>query len=137
MLDERGLLPQCTISLLSKMYGAGRVPITTRLVNGRGVEYFKQPFTLLLFSLLTSLSLPLFFFLFTCALVKCTHDPVSATAVHVWNLHDIMLYFWDQWDEWRYSESPHCGTDLLAGCSNCLLARELFTYRCITASCNF
>lgn len=113
-------------SLLSEMYGAGRVPITTRFFNGRGVEYFKQPFALLL-------SLPVFFS-FACALVKCTHDPVSAAAVHVWNLHDIMLYFWDHWDEWRYSESPRNGTDLLpAASSNCTLEEELITYRCITA----
>lgn len=75
-------------------YSAGRVPIPTRLVNGRGVEYFKQPFTRLLFPPYSSLSLP-FFSLLGCALVKCTHDPVPATAVHTWNLHDIMLYFWD------------------------------------------
>lgn len=43
--DERGLLPQFSISLPSppspETYSAGRVPIPTRLVNGRGVEYFK------------------------------------------------------------------------------------------------
>lgn len=65
--------------LSHEMYSAGRVPIPTWLVNGRGVEYFKQRFTLLLFP---SILLSPFFFLFGCALVKCTHDPVSATAVH-------------------------------------------------------
>lgn len=50
-------------------------------------------FTLFLFpSLLFS---PFRFFLYGCALGKCTHDPVSATAVHTFNLYDIMLYFWD------------------------------------------
>lgn len=95
LLDERGLHPQLPPPHPTpppEMYSAGPVPILTRLVNGRRAEYFKlhsPPF-----SFLTPLVLP-FLFLFGCALVKCTHDPVSTTAVHTFNLYDIMLYFWD------------------------------------------
>ena len=59
-----------------EMYSAGRVPIPTRLVNGRGVEYFKQPFTRLLFPPYSSLSLPLPFFFFLARL--------CISQVHTW-----------------------------------------------------
>lgn len=48
-----------SLSSSHEMYSAGCVPIPTWLVNGRGVEYFKQPFALLLFSFFL-LSLPFF-----------------------------------------------------------------------------
>lgn len=96
--------PSLFLFLSLEMYSAGRFPIPTWLVNGRGVEYFKQPFTLLFSSLLPSLSFPPTVRL--CISQVHTHDPVSATAVHSWNLHDIMLYFWVHWDAWRYSECP-------------------------------
>lgn len=70
-----------------------------------GLNILNSPSLSSFFSPYSSLS-SFFSLLFGYALVKCTHDPVSATAVHIWNLHDIMLYFWDQRDEWRYSECP-------------------------------
>lgn len=77
------------LSHSAEMYSVGCLLVPTRLVNGTGVEYFKLHFPPF------SLSLSLFPPLFGCALVKCTHDPVSAAAVHTFYPYDIMLYFWD------------------------------------------
>lgn len=69
---ERSSPTVCHLSLSSffpslsfEMYSAGRVPIPTRLVNGRGVEYFKLHFPPFFFSplpVLPPLCLPFHFF---------------------------------------------------------------------------